>query len=137
MKGALALHLCLAVFAAFCDAPFVHFHMDGGTEHARQAHHGNSLSGHHHHAAAIAGAGSQIRALEGSDDDAVFLACLQAGPETNPIVTIALPVLTALMAPAMAVVISVIAAVPRSHDPPYPPSVRPRSPPPSQFLLAV
>ena len=137
MKGALALHLCIAVFAAFCDAPFVHLHMDGGTEHARQSHYGNSLGGHRHGASAIPGAGLQIQATEGSDDDAIFLGWLQADPQTKPTVTIALPVFTALVAPSTAVVSSVAAAVPRSHDPPYQPSVRPRSPPPFRFLPAV
>ena len=80
MKGALALYLCLAVFAAFCDAPFVHFHSDSDTDHARQAHHGTGF-GDHTHAAAHATADSdqaamEVMAAEGSDVDAVFLTWL-------------------------------------------------------------
>lgn len=140
MKGALALHLCLAVFAAFCDAPFVHFHLNSDTDHAKQSHQGKGFGDHTHrrHVARSHDHGAlEAASVEGSDEDAVFLTWLQSGPQTKLTVVAALPVLATLMTPFIAVVSSVAVPVPRSHGPPYQPSVRPRSPPPFESLLAV
>jgi hypothetical protein len=140
MKGALAAILCFAVVAAFCDAPFVHFHLDGQTEHAKRAHQGKGFSDHTHgtHASHdVHHSSAELIAVEGSDEDAVFLTWLQSGPQARPTVVAALPILAALNAPTIVVVASVAVPVPRSHDPPDCPSVRPRSPPSFDSHLAA
>jgi hypothetical protein len=139
MKGALALQLCLAVFAAFCDAPFVHIHLDGDTDHARQAHQGKGFDDHTHgaHASRTHEGAVELVAAEGSDEDAVFLTWFQSSPQPEPTAVAALPTFTAVIAPSLAAVTSVAVLVPRSHDPPCCPSLRPRSPPPIESLPAA
>lgn len=131
MKGALAAILCLAVIAAFCDAPFVHFHLDADTGHAKQAHQGRGFGDHTHRPRASRNhhGPAEFIAAEGGDEDAVFLTWLQSGPEVRPTVVAALPILAALTTPSIVVVASVTVPVPRSHDPPGHPGIPPRSPP--------
>ena len=139
MKGALALNLCFAVVAAFCDAPFVHFHLDDHTDHAIQEHQGKGFGDHTHgaHITDFHQGATDLVAAEGSDEDAVFLTWLQSGPQARPTVVAALPILTASLTPSIVVVASVAVPVPRAHDPPDHPSLRPRSPPPFDSHMAA
>ncbi|HWR54000.1 MAG TPA: hypothetical protein VN428_23010 [Bryobacteraceae bacterium] len=131
MLRTLPIVVCLAVVAAFCDAPFVHFHEHATTEHARSAHDGVGLAGHTHPvspAGNSAIAGPALQAGRGADDDAVFLTWLQSTPHVKPVVIVfqqVAPVLT----PDFVVVASVMVPATQSHDPPHLSSIRPRSPP--------
>ena len=139
MKGVLSLNLCLAVFAAFCAAPFVHFHLND-TSHARQTHQGKGFGSHAHGGQTACShnrGAAEVVPADGSDDDAVFLTWVQTGPQTGPVVVAALPVFSVLAAPSFAKVGSATVPVPRSHGPPQRGSGGPRSPPPFKPLPAV
>ena len=127
----LALSVCLAVLAAFCNAPFVHFHAHATSEHARSAHDGRGLAGHAHPAATPTSSGPELQANSGGGDDAVFLTWLQSTPQAKPVAVVGLQPVAPVLTTAFVVVGSVMLPSPRSHDPPHLSSTSPRSPPDS------
>ena len=130
MFRAAAIPVCLTVLAAFCGAPFEHFHAHDYTEHVNRDH--GATSGTRHGHFGIGAEPGQEPNLdshaEGGDEDAILLDWFQNIPNPPPALVfenVEVPVLP-LPAPMPS---RVDLPACRSHDPPALQSLKTRAPP--------